>query len=160
MTVTRRTFIRSGAMSVLAASIALDSVPRAFAQQLRKADPTKDFLVSSEAQREVTYRFTRDTFQPYIGGVFKLSAGASSVEATLVSVRDCTPNPDPKKKITHKSRSSDSFALVFRAEGKLTDLTTIYDVEHGALGKFPLFLTRREDAEGTSFYEAVFNHAL
>jgi hypothetical protein len=42
----------------------------------------------------------------------------------------------------------------------LTDLTSIYDVEHGALGKFALFLTRRDGTRGTYFYEAVFNRAL
>ena len=145
-------------MTVLLTGLALDTIPRAFGQQLRKHDPAQDFQVSFEAKQEPTFYFKRETFQPYLNGVFKLSAGANSVEATLVSVRDCTPSP--KNKATRKSRPSDSFALVFRAQGKLTDLTSIYDVEHAALGKFPLFLTRREGPQGQHFYEAVFNHAL
>lgn len=157
MTVTRRSFLRSGAMSVLLTGLALDTIPLAFAQNLRKSDPTQDFQVSVEAKREPTFYFKRETFQPYVGGVFTLSAGANSVEATLASVRDCKPSP--KSQLTKKSRPTDCFALVFRAEGKLTDLTSIYDVEHGALGKFALFLTRRDDPSGTYFYEAVFNHA-
>ena len=145
-------------MTVVMTGLALDALPRAFAQQVRKHDPSQDFPVSFEAKQASTYSFKRETFQPYLHGVFKLSAGANSVEATLVSVRDCTPNPN--QKTTRKSRPSDSFALVFRAEGKLTDLTSIYDVEHAALGKFPLFLTRRDGPQGKYFYEAVFNHAL
>ena len=145
-------------MTVLVTGLALDALPRAFAQQVRKHDPAQDFQVSDESKQEAAYSFKRETFQPYLHGVFKLSAGANSVEATLVSVRDCTPNP--KQKTTRKARQSDSFALVFRAEGKLTDLTSIYDVEHAALGKFPLFLTRRDGPQGKYFYEAVFNHAL
>ena len=159
MTLTRRRFLRSGAMSVLLAGLALDTIPRAFAQQLRESDPAQDFQVPFEAQQAPTFYFKRETFQPYLNGVFKLRAGAKSVEATLVSVRDCTSNPKSAK-VTERSRPSDCFALVFRAQGKLTDLTTIYDVEHGALGKFPLFLTRRDGPRGTYFYEAVFNHAL
>lgn len=159
MTVTRRTFLRSGATTVLLTGLALGTIPRAFAQQLREHDPARDFQVPFEATQAPAFYFKRETFQPYVNGIFKLSAGANSVEATLVSVRDCTPDPKHKDKVTKKSRPSDSFALVFRAEGKLTDLTTIYDVEHAALGKFPLFLTRREGPDGVYFYEAVFNHA-
>jgi hypothetical protein len=158
MTLSRRTFLRSGTTAVLVTGLALDALPSAFARQAHKHDPKQDFQVSFEAKQEAAFSFKRETFQPYLNGVFELSAGANSVEATLVSVRDCTP--DPKQKVTKKSRQSDSFALVFRAEGKLTDLTSIYDVEHAALGKFPLFLTRRDGPQGKHFYEAVFNHAL
>jgi hypothetical protein len=146
-------------MTVLLTTIALDSLPLAFAQKPGKSDPAQDFPVSFEAKQQSIFYFKRETFQPYINGVFKLSAAANSVEATLVSVRDCTPGPKSSK-LTKKSRPSDAFALVFRADGKLTDLTTIYDVEHGALGKFALFLTHRDGPHGTHFYEAVFNHAL
>lgn len=145
-------------MTVLVTGLALDALPRAFAQQVHKHDPSQDFPVSSKAKQEAAFYFKRETFQPYVNGIFKLSAGANSVEATLVSVRDCTPNP--RQKVTKRSRPSDSFALVFHAEGKLTDLTSIYDVEHAALGKFPLFLTHRDGPQGKHFYEAVFNHAL
>lgn len=159
MTLSRRTFLRSGTTAVLVTGLALDALPRAFAQQAHKHDPKQDFQVSFEAKQEPAFSFKRETFQPYLNGVFKLSAGANSVEATLVSVRDCAPDPKVSK-VTQKWRQSDSFALVFRAEGKLTDLTSIYDVEHAALGKFPLFLTRRDGPQGKHFYEAVFNHAL
>ena len=146
-------------MTAVLTGLALDSIPRAFAQQLRKHDPARDFELSHEAKQSPVFYFKRETFQPYVNGVFKLSAAANSVEATLVSVRDCTPSAKGGQ-ITKKSRPSDSFALVFRAEGKLTDLTSIYDVEHAALGKFALFLTHRDGPGRTHFYEAVFNHAL
>src|SRR5215207_809866 len=151
MTVTRRNFLRSGAMGVLLTSFALDTVPLAFAQSPHRPDPSRDFSIPYEAKQALTFYFKRETFEPYVGGVFKLSAGARSVSATLVSVRDCTPHP--KNKSTPKSRPTDSFALVFKADGKLTDLTSIYNVEHAALGKFPLFLSFREGPGGNYFYE-------
>ena len=160
MTVTRRSFLRSGALTVLVTGIALDSVPLAFAQQLRKSDPSQDFLPSFEAQREQAFNFKRETFEPYVDGVFKLSAGADSVEATLISVQDCSPDDTKSKKVTKKWRLSSGFILVFLAKEKLTELTSMYDVEHGALGKFPLFLTYHEGKSGEHFYEAVFNHTL
>jgi hypothetical protein len=124
---------------------------------LRKSDPSQDFKVSGKAQREPTFYFKRETFEPYLNGSFKLSAGANSVEATLVRVRDC--DTKSRNELTTKSRPTECFALDFQTQDKLTDLTTIYDVEHGALGKFALFLTRRDGARDTYFYEAVFNHA-
>ncbi|MET0650816.1 MAG: hypothetical protein ABW208_29755 [Pyrinomonadaceae bacterium] len=158
MTVTRRSFLRSAATTVLLTSIALDSVPFSFAQNAPKPDPSQDFQVPFAAKQESIFYFKRETFQPYLNGQFTLRAGANTVDATLVSVRDCTP--DPRSKLTRKSRQTNCFALIFRADGKLTDLTSIYDVEHAALGKFALFLTRRDGPHGTYFYEAVFNHAL
>lgn len=157
MTVTRRSFLRSGSMTVLLTGLALDTIPLAFAQNLRKSDPSQDFQVSAEAKREATFYYKRETFQPYVNGIFKLGAGANAVEATLVSVRDC--DTQSRNKLTTKSRPTDCFALVFQTQDKLTDLTTIYDVEHGALGKFALFLTRRDGPRDTYFYEAVFNQA-
>jgi hypothetical protein len=159
MTVTRRTFLRSAATTVLLTTIALDSIPLSFAQDARKSDPSQDFLVPFEAKQAQIFYFKRETFEPYLNGQFTLRAGANTVDATLVSVRDCTPSANANK-VTRKSRQSNCFAIIFSAEGKLTDLTTIYDVEHGALGKFALFLTRRDGPRGTSFYEAVFNQAL
>jgi hypothetical protein len=77
----------------------------------------------------------------------------------LEAARDCTPSA-ASLKVTKRARPSECFALIFSSNGTLTDLTTIYDVEHAALGTFPLFLTRRDgDNEGSYIYEAVFNHA-
>ncbi|HWS90888.1 MAG TPA: hypothetical protein VN282_28215 [Pyrinomonadaceae bacterium] len=160
MTVTRRSFLRSGALTVLVTGIALDSVSLAFAQQLRRFDPSQDFLASFESKQEPTFNFRRETFEPYVNGVFTLGAGAGSVEATLVRVEDCSPDDTKSRKVTKRWRLSAGFMLVFQAREKLTDLTSIYDVEHGALGKFRLFLTHRDGPDGGYFYEAVFNHTL
>jgi hypothetical protein len=160
MTLTRRRFLRSSALAVLVAGAALDTIPLAFAQQLRKFDPSQDFPPPFEATQEATFNFRREMFEPYVDGVFTLSAGASSVEATLFSIEDCSPTETKSKKVTKKWRLSTGFILVFQAKEKLTDLTSVYDVEHGALGKFPLFLTYREGQKGEHFYEAVFNHTL
>jgi hypothetical protein len=158
MTPTRRSFLRSGVMTVLMAGVALDVVPSIFAQGNPKHDPKKDFPVPFEAQQSTLFYFKRETFQPYVGGIFKVRAGAKSVEMKLERVRPCTPSPQALK-VTKKARPSDCFALEFSSDGALTDLTTIYDVEHAALGTFALFMTRRDGPHGTYEYEAVFNHA-
>lgn len=158
MTVTRRRFLRSGAMTVFLTGFALDSVSLAFTQQPRKSNPSQDFQISSTVKEDPVFYFKRETFEPYVNGVFVLSAGSKSVEATLIKVRNCAPSK--QSKVTPRFRPTECFTLVFQADGKLTDLTTVYDVEHGALGKFALFLTRRDGPRNTHFYEAVFNRAL
>lgn len=144
----------------MTAAIALKAAPAAFAQISSKPDTTRDFAVPYEAQKDPIFFFKRETFQPYVGGTFNVRAGAHSLEMTLSKVRGCEVSAKGRA-LTKKSRESDCFALVFTANDKLTDLTSIYDVEHSALGKFALFLTRRDGpSKGTYFYEAVFNHAL
>jgi len=158
MTATRRSFLKSGAITILMAGVALDVIPSVFAQGNQQSDPKKDFAVPFEAQQSPLFYFKRETFQPYVGGTFKVSAGTNSYDMKLEKVRVCEPHPDGLK-VTKKLRPSDCFVLIFSSPGALTDLTTIYDVEHAALGKFALFLTRRDGPDGKYLYEAVFNHA-
>lgn len=158
MTATRRSFLKSGAITILMAGVALEMIPSVLAQNNQQSDPKKDFQVPFEAQQSTIFYFKRETFQPYVGGIFKVSAGAKTVEMKLEKVRACPPHPDGLK-VTKKLRPSDCFVLVFSSPTALTDLTTIYDVDHAALGKFSLFLTKRDSPDGTYLYEAVFNHA-
>jgi hypothetical protein len=76
---------------------------------------------------------------------------------TLVEVIDCTPKAAAGL-TAGGMQQTESFVLKFSSAEELTDLTTIYDIKHGALGEFPLFMTRRDGPAGTSLYEAVFNH--
>ncbi len=159
MPVTRRSFLRSGATAALTTAIALKAAPMAFAQISSKPDTSRDFEVPYEAQQSPLISFKSETFQPYVGGIFRVRAGAHAVDMTLTKVRKHVLSASGRK-MAKKVRETDSFALIFSANEKLTDLTSIYDVEHAALGKFALFLTRRDGPNGTYFYEAVFNHAL
>ena len=160
MKATRRSFLKSGAVTLLMAGVALEMIPSALAQSNQHPDPKKDFPIPFEAQQNPVFYFNRETFKPYVGGTFKVSAGAKSAQMKLEKVRDCTPGPHASKMLKKAPRSSECFALEFSSSEKLTDLTTIYDVEHAALGKFALFMTRRDGPNDTYFYEAVYNRAL
>ena len=159
MPLSRRRFLRSGATAVLTTAAALQVVPTAFARSGAKPDPARDFEASGEAGQSAHSRFKRETFEPYVGGLFRVSAGTHSRDMTLTKVRGHELSARGRK-LTKKMRQSDSFVLVFSSARPLTGLTTIYDVEHRGLGNFPLFLTRRDNPAGGHFYEAVFNHAL
>ncbi|HEX7317146.1 MAG TPA: hypothetical protein VF297_24820 [Pyrinomonadaceae bacterium] len=156
MPVSRRRFL-SGATAVLTTAAALQLSPIAFAQIGAKPDPARDFPLPQEAHQSPLISFTRETFEPYVGGIFRARAGANSIEMKLEKVRGLQLSARGKG-LTKKSRQSDSFALDFSSSGTLTDLTTIYDIEHGALGTFALFLTRHDNPQGGYYYEAVFNH--
>jgi hypothetical protein len=158
MPVSRRSFLRSGTTAVLATAAALQIAPLAFAHDGAKHDPTRDLEVPGQPGQRSLSDLKRKSFEPYVGSKFRVSAGAHSQEMTLAKVRGSELSARGRK-LTKKIRQSDCFILVFSSAGSMTDLTTIYDVEHGALGKFPLFLTRRDKAGGGHFYEAVFNHA-
>lgn len=159
MPVTRRSFLRSGATAALTTAVALKTAPLAFGQISSKPDPTREPQIPHEAKQSPLFTFKRETFQPYVGGTFRVRAGANAVDMTLTKVRGCESSARGRN-LTKKSRQTDCFALVFTSDEALTDLTSIYDVEHAALGSFALFLTRRDAPGGKHFYEAVFNHAL
>jgi hypothetical protein len=163
MPVTRRSFLKSGATSVLTTAIALGQFTPALGQGKPKTESkpgparTLDEQGPAGAQDSPLYFFRAETFRPYIGGVFTARAGANSIEMTLTGVRDCSPKATTKL-TTKKAPKTDCFALEFSSDGALTDLTSIYDIEHAALGEFQIFMTRREGTGGKSLYEAVFNH--
>ena len=159
MPVSRRSFLRSGATAALTTAVALKAAPMAFAQIGAKPDPTRDFQVPFESQQSSLFFFKRESFEPYVGGTFRVRAGARALDMTLTKVRGLEISARGRGLAKKPMRETDSFALVFTADDKLSDLTTIYDVEHSALGKFALFLTERDGPNGTYFYEAVFNHA-
>ncbi len=160
MPVTRRSFLRSGATAALTTAVALKAAPLAFGQIGSKPDPTRDHQIPYEAKQSPLFTFKRETFQPYVGGTFRVRAGAKAVDMTLTKVRGCEISARGRNLAKKAARPTDCFALIFTSDEALTDLTSIYDIEHAALGGFALFLTRRDGPGGTYFYEAVFNHAL
>ena len=165
MPVTRRSFLKSGATSVLTTVVALSQFTPARGQDKPRSEskpspaPRSDEQIPYKAQRSPLFFFRADSFRPYVGGVFVASAGANSVQMTLKGVRDCSPKPSTKL-TTATAPRTECFALEFSSDKSLTDLTSIYDIEHAALGQFQLFLTRRAGADGKSLYEAVFNRLL
>ena len=161
MSVNRRSFLKSGALSVLTAASGLIYAAPALGQGKAKGAPgvTPEVTIPFEAQQHPLFYFTRGTFHPYVGGIFIASAGRQSISMTLVEVINFTPKAWGRF-VPGRVQPTSSFALIFSSTDKLTDLTTIYNIQHAALGEFPLFMTRRDGPAGTSLYEAVFNHLL
>jgi len=161
MPVTRRKFLKSGATAVFAAGLVFRTGAVAFGQDGKRPDTANGFKIPYEAQQNPVFYYTRATFEPYIGGVFQTRGhGGGTVELTLVAVHDWNPKATVKTRrgVAAESLRTDCFSLLFRASGPLPDLTTIYRLEHGALGSFDLFMTASKGPHGELFYEAVINH--
>lgn len=142
-------------MCALATSALLRSPIAALAQTA--ADKAHDFQVPYEVTTSPIFYFTRGTFEPYVGGVFTAAGvGGTKVELTLVAVRGYAPSTTTRL-CTKPHRRTESFSLLFRTTGQLSELTTTHELEHGALGRFSLFMTESKSKEGFRFYEAVFN---
>jgi hypothetical protein len=65
-----------------------------------------------------------------------------------------------RAEIMSNAIQTNSFSLLFISEERLPQFTTIYKIEHGALGQFDLFLTASTGKQGELYYQAVFNHLL
>ncbi len=158
MSVSRRKFMRSGALTALSAGLLLKSPNSTFAQKLRQTKLGPDSPIPYNVQKEILFIATRGTFEPYIGSIFQArGARGEEVELTLVSV--ASYKQSLKSRITTgKPRPTDSFSLMFRATAPLPSFSSIPSLYHPALGRLDLFLTPHQAEGGELFYEAVFNH--
>ena len=156
MPVTRRSFLRAGALTALSAGFLMNPVGLALAQT---SDQSKeDFRVPQEAKIDPTFYYKKATFDPYLNTTFRARARGEVIELLLVKITD-TSAP-ARNGLTDKARPSESFSLLFRASAELSGLTTIHTLDHDALGKFDLFLVRANGPEEREiYYEAVINHA-
>ena len=145
MDLARRKFVQSSLLVTASTLLFWGNAKSAFAQAIQS-----DGKLSDAVLRDPVFRFTRETFEPYVGGYFE-SPGARGQMVTLKLVSIDTPKSTP-------ATVTDSFTLQFDADGELTTFTSIYPIKHAALGSFDLFLTRRDGPKGEITYEAVFNH--
>ncbi|MEP6635305.1 MAG: hypothetical protein ABJB97_01175 [Acidobacteriota bacterium] len=159
MSLSRRKFMRSGALTALSAGLLLKSGNLTFAQKARKVvDTGIGFQVPLTAQKDILFLASQATFEPYIGSIFQArGANGAKVNLTLLSVTPYKPN-EKTRITTGKAPVTDSTSLMFKATGKLPSFSSIPSLYHPALGKLDLFLTLHEAENGRIFYEAVINH--
>lgn len=154
----RRGFIKAGVISAFF-SLVITRYNFAHGQSTMLSDPSSDFPIPYEAQLNAVYSFRRETFEPYVGGIFGVrGTRRGRVNLTLLEVKDTSWRPDADMRGV--SRPCDSFELLFQASAPLTELTSTHRLEHAALGSFNLFLTRTKGEGGQLLYVAVINHVI
>lgn len=151
MLLARRKFIQSSLIFAATAAVINANSPVGFARSL-----FNDGQLPDEVLRDPVYSFSRETFEPYVGGYFE-AVGPRGEKVPLKLVKVDSYCPKSETKICKRSHETVSFSLQFTAEGSLPPSTSIYQIKHGALGDFKLFLNRRVEPSRQVFYEAVFN---
>ena len=150
MLLARRKFVQSSLLFAATAFLFSENTRSVFGQTLAPKDDLSDQVL-----RDPVLRFTRETFEPYVGGYFE-APGARGKTVTLKLLKVDTY--EPPKNSTRTAVATDAFLLLFSADGELPIFSSIHPIKHAALGEFSLFLTRRDGPTGEIYYEAVFNH--
>ena len=92
MSVSRRKFIKSGALTALSAGVIFMAAESAFGQKKAPRRPISKFDVPYEAQQNPILYYDRATFEPYIGGTFiGRDARGRTVELKLLRVTEFKP---------------------------------------------------------------------
>lgn len=145
MSVSRRRFLKSGAISAMSAGLVLQSTRSAFGGN----SAGKSLGLSSAGGR---FNYSRANFEPHLGSTFKVRLGKDSVNLKLIDLVDYQRSSKRQMPVT----GTESFVLAFRAPKTLHHHSTTQKLEHPALGKFDLFMTGSQD-RGKIFYTAVIN---
>jgi len=150
MLLARRKFVQSSLLFTATTLLFWDNTRSVLAQTLRGDDGQ----LSDQVLRDPVMRFTRETFEPYVGGYFEApGARGKTVTLKLLKVEAFQPKSSTRTAIPTKA-----FLLLFEADGELPIFTSIHPLKHPALGEFSLFLVRRDGPNGEIYYEAVINH--
>ena len=160
MSISRRLFLRSGALTAAAAGLALGANKLALGQKGKLSHPTIEPIdgVPYQAQQDTLFYYRRSAFEPCVGSVFQTrGANRKTINLTLLKVTEYKPQA-PAGLIIRQARNTDSFTLSFRASGMLPS-SGIPKLSHPVLGEFDMFLSL-DRKNGELFYEAVVNHVL
>jgi hypothetical protein len=140
MSISRRVFIKTGALAAVVAGISLKPSLLVLGQEPTVALPALDPLSN----------YTQATFEQYVNSIFTLR-GRRTIEVMLTKVEDTLP-----AKVS-RAGGRESFALHFRGGGAALPQDT-YVVEHPSLGTFRMFLVpTATDENGAQGYVAVIN---
>jgi hypothetical protein len=159
MNVSRRKFMKAGIMVAAFAGIPLTAQITTGQNPVSKSSnatagvkPSSPKAPISKSEPDFSGYYGKSTFTPYVGSEFSVHLEGSKVRRIkLVEVRE----------IAGSGNTEQSFSLLFAGPKGKTFPQKTYKVEHGALGKFSLFLVPVGQREGASveYFEAVFNRS-
>ena len=155
MTVSRRKFVKAGAMMGLSV-VALRSGGSVFGQQ-STVEQGGLFQIPAETQAEIQ-RFSEVVFSQYISTKFRIYTSpltAVDLELIKVSRRESPSSDQPAK--SAKTPKLDCFSVVFRGPRNRPLESSTYRVVHDQMGTFYLFITPVDDHKKQRRYQAVFN---
>ncbi len=154
MSLPRRGFVKTGVLTAVSAGIAISNPGLLFSQV---GSPLAVELPPSTLEDPV-FSFTQSSFEGYVGDIFTAAnARGERVELKLVAVTGYQIDSSTKIMLA-KIAQPKSFSLTFTSRDKLPEFTSIHNLNHPRLGDFDLFLTPKQNEDGTHSYEAVISH--
>jgi Domain of unknown function (DUF6916) len=95
----------------------------------------------------MTTSLTHDQFSKHVNTPFRIHHSVDSiVEAELSEISDL-----------QRSADTERFWMIFRAPKDAFLQQGTYELEHAAMGQFPLFIVPVKEDQQWFYYEAVFN---
>ena len=158
MIISRRSFIQAGAVCTLCTAVPSGGI--VFGQQGSSADAHSPRPPGYPAPYQATlyplYYMDKSTFDPHLNTEFRFrGADGNWVTLRLVEVSDLERDPKQRENPRWGKRG---FSLLFKGSRERLLPQRAYEVEHGALGEFTLFLVPVFSTDKKNYnYEAIFN---
>ncbi len=151
MPISRRKFIGTGSLVVLAAGLPLEAAAEVLHRTNSSFNPL-DALRNSAGAASV---LDRNAFSQCLKTEFWVTAeNVGSIRTKLIKIYDWKP------KLTKRSRglaTKECFSAMFLGPSGTQLHQGTYEVEHKTLGKFSMFLVPAGKSIQGHYYEAVFN---
>lgn len=153
MAISRRHFLKAGTMVGLSAALPLSAL-EVMAGQQRQVEPVGSTL-AGRTRLEITRSLTKELFAAHLNTKFRVKMGASEiVEIELIKVSEINL---ASRTVSLETSRQDCFAVLFRGPRETSLRQNTYQMEHGQIGQFDLFIVPAGTDEGGQLYQATFN---
>lgn len=158
MNITRRRFIKTGALVTLAASVPFSSSIFAAQEKLaatQSGAKTGSFPIPYEASTDPTFNLTLASCASFLNTKFSFQIEPrKTISLTLVEINDLKAARGKRQAIVS---DKECFSLVFAGSAKTPLPQGVYQLNHYALGKLSLLLVPVSRNQQRPLYEAVIN---
>ena len=163
MSVSRRRFLRTSALvsAALVLKPAADALgknsPWSNSPNSPHAPSSFDSHRNHAATAKPAQPYSRASFEPYIGDVFRVRVGKEIVDLKLVALTSV--KPASAGITTGKTARTECFSMRFHATRALPVTARTHQLSHARLGNFDLFMSQSNS--GREFVQmAVINHLI
>ncbi|MFN2529914.1 MAG: hypothetical protein ABR555_01325 [Pyrinomonadaceae bacterium] len=157
MAKSRREFLQSSLIAVVAAAVPIELTHNVFGQHSGAGKQTNYFQIPVQSQADPLIYLKQSSFEPYVNSIFRVHSNIVSTELTLAAVTAILP-PKISKKDKLSLLAGDRFSLLFRSDASIPQ--DVYQISHAALGEFRLLIVPTISRDNSSnYYEAVINRS-
>lgn len=156
MAISRRKFVKAGALVFLSAGIP-SVVANAASNPLARSGKSNSGSKFPTAPTKVgpvgpTGEFTQALFTPHLNSMFRIHAESRAVNVRLVKISDHKAASSARIELAGK----ECFSLMFMGQRGVELEQNTYQIAHGSLGTFELLLVPVGMNSGAQQYQAVF----